>query len=252
MHNHEKSLLNNHLKITSHALMGNADLLADGWWTFGENKEEQAIACLCPLNCQDLTLKIPVSRRSTVHQHWLPVSRLRPHSTFLFTVVTHWSLITSCLIIFLALTASHFSLFLSYCPCSFNLHLEEACLALLLPSLRPNPGPGPCLLARGSGLPPFWMHDNWIFYFGGSQDRSKPRPTSHYKSQEGRVCIPSCSLAAQTIQCRSPGLWILVEWHKGLGSGSNCLLQCSDPRATEGAISGNGFRGSDDGLGGMH
>lgn len=160
MHNHEKSLLNSHLKITSHALMGNTDLLADGWWTFGENKEEQAIACLCPCNCQDLPLQIPVSRRSTVHEHWLPVSGLRPHSTFLFTVVTYWSLITSCLIIFLAPTVSHFSPFLSYCPCSFNLHLEEACLALLLPSLRPNPSPGPCLLARGNELPPFWMHDN--------------------------------------------------------------------------------------------
>lgn len=150
-----------------HHDLGNTGLLADGWWTFGENKGEQAIACLCSFNCQDWPLKISVSCRSTVHEHWLPVSRLWPHSTFLFTVVTHWSLIPSFPIIYFAPIASHFSPFLSYCPWRFNLHLEGTSLVLLLLSLRHNPGPGPCLLARGSGLLLFWMHDIWIFYLGG-------------------------------------------------------------------------------------
>lgn len=144
-----------------------------------EGKGEQVVACVYHSTRQDLSQNTWEQEKHDTSMGYLPPD-LGLHDTPTHCCA-HCPLIVSFLVVWseckpLLLPA------LSCCQCRFSHHFGEASLAHILPFLTRSPGPAPSLLARGSGPLTFWLYDIWIFYLGSSQDQSKTKPTSHYKS----------------------------------------------------------------------
>lgn len=154
------------------------------WLTHGQKyvkgKEEQVIACLCPINHQDLSPKN--LQREALYVTWVSWLQILAYKC----IPTHCRAPLAPLMSFLLFWPR--ILWTSSAPITQLLSMllqPPSCEASLayLPFHRCIPGPGPSLLARGSGLPTLQLHDISVFIpFGAKKSKSNAKPTPHYKS----------------------------------------------------------------------
>lgn len=214
------------------------------WETDGRNfwkAKGPGIGRLWPFTCQALP---PNTRISLVPEHGLLVCRLglivHGHPSLVWPTGPSphlpWIFGSDCKPPLLP--------FLSYCPCCFNLHLEEASLTQLLSFLRHRPGSGPSLLARGSGPLTFWLCDMWIFFLGDPGIGTKQGPPLTTKAKRVEGALPLLLSGRMVHQALKSRTLHLAEVPQRRAPDRGHLLQRSEPKATEGAIGGNGPGGT--------